>query len=117
MHLPLMKPLLGALILVGLVNVQARAWGNEGHRVIAEIAEHYLEPAAARQVRDLLAIENATTLSSVSTWADQIRPQRRTTGPWHYVDIPITATAYEVTRDCADGNCVVAVIERFAKVL
>jgi hypothetical protein len=112
-----MKRILGALILVALSSAQAMAWGSEGHRVIAEIAEQYLEPTAARQARDLLAIENATTLSSVSTWADQIRPQRRATGPWHYVDIPITATAYDVIRDCADGTCIIAKIDQFAKVL
>ena len=38
------------------------ACGSEGHRIIAEIAEQYLEPNPAHQIRDLLAIENATTL-------------------------------------------------------
>jgi len=28
--------------------------GEEGHRIIAEIAEHYLEPATAQQVRAAL---------------------------------------------------------------
>jgi hypothetical protein len=46
------------------------------------IAEQYLESATARQVPDLLAIENATTLAQVSTWADEIRPQRHDTARW-----------------------------------
>lgn len=100
----------------------ALAWGSEGHRIVAEIAEQYLDPATARQVSDLLAIENATTLAQVSTWADDLRPQRRETARWHFVDIPIhpaagTPTAYDVARDCALGNCVVAAIERFTAVL
>jgi hypothetical protein len=47
---------------------------REGHRIIAEIAEQYLEPTTARQVRELLALENATTLAEVPTRVDEIRP-------------------------------------------
>jgi hypothetical protein len=100
----------------------ALAWGSEGHRVVAEIAEQYLEPATARQVRGLLAIENATTLAQVATWADDIRAQRRETARWHFVDIPIhppagTPAAYDAARDCPRSDCIVAAIERFEGVL
>jgi hypothetical protein len=44
---------------------QALAWGYEGDRVAAEIAEQYLAPETARQVRALLALENATTLGAL----------------------------------------------------
>jgi hypothetical protein len=101
------------LILLSLVPARAFAWGSEGHRIIAEIAEQYLEPETVRQVRALLDIENATTPADVASWADQIRPQHRETAPWHFVDIPISAPGYDATRDCAGGNCVVAKIEDF----
>ena len=82
------KSLIAALfLLVG--PVEAFAWGYSGHRIIAEIAEQFLEPQTVRQVRDLLAIENVTTLAEVLTWADQIRVQRPETAPWHYVNIPV----------------------------
>jgi len=58
---------------------RANAWGSEGHRIAAETAEQFREPATARQVRDLLALQNATTLAQVSTWAEDIRGQRRDT--------------------------------------
>jgi hypothetical protein len=101
---------------------QALAWGDQGHRIVAEIAEHYLEPAAARQVRELLALGNATTLAQVSTWADDIRFQRPETGPWHIVAIPVhlptgMPRAYDAARDCPHDDCIVAAIERFAVVL
>src|SRR6202045_5485533 len=117
-----MKAITAALLVVLGMTGPALAWGSGGHRIAAEIAEQYLEPAAARQVRELLAIENATTLAQVSTWADEIRPQRRETAPWHFVDIPIhpspgTPAAYDPARDCPRGDCVVAAIERFAAVL
>jgi nuclease S1 len=105
-----------ALFLV-LLPSQSYAWGREGHRIVAEIAEQYLEPATARQIRELLRLDNATTLAEVSTWADDIRAQRRNTAPWHFVDIPVDAASYDRARDCKRGNCVVAAIERFERVL
>jgi nuclease S1 len=100
----------------------ARAWGDEGHRIVAEIAERYLEPETAREMRALLAIEGATTLVEVSTWADDIRRRRRETAPWHYVNIPLhppagTHAGFDAARDCPGGDCVVAAIERFVAVL
>jgi S1/P1 Nuclease len=45
------------------------AYGSEGHYTAAEIAEQYLEPATAQHVHELLALENVTTRTAVSTWA------------------------------------------------
>ncbi len=97
------------------------AWGVEGHHIAADIAEQYLEPETTRQVHELLELENATILADVSTWADDIRRQRPSTGPWHYVNIPIHPqngpSGYDAVRDCPDGNCVVAKIDEFKAVL
>jgi len=98
------------------------AWGTSGHRVVAELAEQFLEISTARQVRDLLALENVTTLAHVSMWADQIRLQRPETARWHFVNIPIdpppgTPAAYEPERDCPLDNCVVAKIGQLTSVL
>jgi len=110
------------LLLISGTPSSALAWGREGHRIVAEIAEQYLEPETARQVRELLALEHATTLAEVSTWADEIRDQRPETAPWHYVNIPIhlpagMPLAYDAARDCPGGECVVAKIDQFAAVL
>ena len=43
------------------------AWGPEGHRMIADVAEHHLTAAAKRQVPDLLGNDD---LASISTWAE-----------------------------------------------
>ena len=115
----------GALSFTALLSAPsapALAWGYEGHRIAADIAEQYLEPATVRQVRELLALDNATTLAEVSTWADDIRRQRPETARWHFVNIPIhppmgTPPAYDAPRDCPTGDCVVAAIERFEAVL
>jgi S1/P1 Nuclease len=115
------KVLLAAILLVRSP-IEAFAWGYSGHRIIAEIAEQFLESEATRQVRDLLAIENVTTLAEVSTWADQIRVQRPETRPWHYVNIPVHALegepgGYDAARDCPGGACIIPKIGQFERVL
>lgn len=112
-----MRRLAIALVLVSLTPARAMAWGSEGHRIVAEIAEQHLEPGTARQVRELLAIENNTTLADVANWADQIRRQRPETASWHFVDIPISAASYDAARDCPAGNCVVVRIEQLEHTL
>jgi hypothetical protein len=112
-----MRKLAIVLLLVSALPSRAFAWGSEGHRIVAEIAEQHLMPAIAKQVRDLLAIENSTSLADVANWADQIRRQRPETASWHFVDIPIAADSYLAARDCSGGNCVVAKVEQFAATL
>ena len=64
---PRTNALVAAFVLLVASNINALAWGYEGHRIVAEIAEQFLEPETAHHVRDLLAIENRTTLAEVST--------------------------------------------------
>jgi hypothetical protein len=110
----MLKVLIYIVLIVAAAPASALAWGSEGHRIVAEIAERHLEPVTARQIRDLLAIDNETSLADVANWADQIRRQRPETAPWHFVDIPISSAGYDAARDCAGGDCVVAKIEDFA---
>jgi nuclease S1 len=114
--------LLGSIALLLARPIHAHAWGYEAHRIIAEIAEQFLAPETAHRARELLALENVTTLAEVSTWADEIRLQRPGTGPWHYVNIPIILptgepAVYDAARDCPKNACVVAKIEQFEREL
>jgi S1/P1 Nuclease len=92
---------------------QAWAWGNEGHRIIADIAWDHLNDTTLARLRPFLGDND---LASISTWADDIRSGHPETGPWHYVDIPTEPGGYE-PKDCPDDNCVVAQIDKFAKIL
>ena len=69
----------------------AFAWGPEGHAMIAEIAEMRLSDQAKAQVADLLSRDdsNAEHLDEIASWADAVRPVRKETAPWHFVDIPL----------------------------
>jgi hypothetical protein len=96
---------------------EAKAWGPEGHAIVAEIAEARLSGVANAQVAKLLSQENRQHLDGVSSWADDYREGHPETGPWHFVDIPLSASGFEAGRDCAQDNCVVAQIQKFAAVL
>lgn len=95
----------------------ARAWGPEGHRIVAHIAERRLSEPARAKLAALLTTEQQLSDNMICNWPDYIRHDRPETGPWHYVDIPYAATSYQAARDCPDGQCVVHQIDALAAVL
>jgi nuclease S1 len=113
-----------ALLLVVLLSLAcagpARAWGALGHRLVGELAERHLQPATRHAVQALLAGESRPTLAGVASWADGLRydaPARfRQTSRWHYLDLT-DACAYDPARDCADGQCAVAALQRQQRIL
>lgn len=100
-----------ASLLLLLPHPQAWAWGTEGHRIIADIAWDHLNDATLQNLRQFLGNND---LASISTWADDVRPGRPQTGPWHYVNM--ASNSYQA-QDCPDDNCVVARITSFAQIL
>lgn len=96
---------------------QARAWGVEGHEIIAALAARQLSPRASAQVGALLGASPAAAMVADANWADEIRDQRPETSRWHYVNIPVRASGYEARRDCPMGDCIVARIGREMAVL
>jgi hypothetical protein len=114
------------VVLLISMTTRARAWGPEGHRIVAEVAELHLTATTRRHIRELLGDED---LAAISTWADEVRPQRPETIGWHFVDIPMNANAFSEERDCYrpddkhpqtkedHHNCVVDRIGMFQEVL
>jgi len=92
----------------------AWGWGRLGHRLAGRIAEDRLTPAALKAVREILA--PGESLADVSTWADDYRRDHRETGPWHYVNVPITEAKYDVKFAAQEGG-VVGKVEDFRKIL
>ena len=60
------------------------AWGHQGHKVIAFIAELNLSPEAKKYIVKEFNINN---LADVAIWADIIRKKRKNERPWHYTNI------------------------------
>lgn len=87
-------------------------WGPEGHRLIAEIAWKHAAPEARSEISRLLP--EGETVISIAPWADEVRPQRRETAPWHYINIPIEAPPGEWRPYCPGGECIITAIQRFA---
>src|SRR5436305_13921588 len=95
-----------------LVPGPAMGWGRLGHRVAGRIAEDRLTPAAKAAVRGLLA--PGESLADISNWADEYRRDHRETGPWHYVNVPITEPKFDAKFIPAEG-CVVTNADEFRK--
>jgi hypothetical protein len=93
----------------------AAAWSALGHRMVGELAQRHLDPKARAEVAVLLAGEADPTLGGVAYWADALRgddPERfKLTSRWHYINAQGGGCAFDVARDCPDGNCVVSAIE------
>jgi len=81
---------------------QGWAWGREGHRLTALIAEQYLAPEVKAQIEALLRADGDpnASLADIAPWADEYRTVHAETAPWHFVDIPKSAAAFDRNRDC-----------------
>ena len=105
-----------ALFLISLMSVRASAWGGDGHRIVAIMAEGHLSKKARESIETLLGDQ---TLADVANYADLIRNRRPETSNFHFVDIPISRDSFDRSKDCENeperGDCVIAAIERFSQ--
>jgi hypothetical protein len=90
------------------------AWGDIGHRVVGQIAQNHLKPAALKKLGQIMGTE---TLARASTWADEIRSDPslqtqdgQTVAHWHYVEIPDGQT-YEQSTKNPQGNVYEALLK------
>lgn len=66
----------------------AAAWLDSGHMVVAQIAVDDLDDGARREAARLLALLDAGTPVTASTWLDAIKDDFRLFDPWHYINLP-----------------------------
>ncbi|WP_377005482.1 S1/P1 nuclease [Coralloluteibacterium thermophilus] len=111
---------MSAFLLAALTS-PAYGWSEQGHRMVAELAQRQLSPEANAEVARLLEGEREPTLAGVSAWADQLRAtdpeEGRRTAAWHYINFPEGDCSYDAARDCPGGDCIVEAIERQAELL
>jgi len=104
-----------AAVLVLAIAAPVVAWSALGHKLVGELAQRHLTPAANAEVALLLKGEAEPTLAGVATWADTMRdsdPERfKQTSRWHYVNLSSDKCSYRPERDCKDGQCVIAAID------
>jgi len=110
-------------VLIALLPAIALAWGPNGHRMVARLAEDQLNAQTETEVQRLLTTLGATSLVDIANWADEMRsdPQQRelsrATSRLHYVNFTDSRCHYDPPKICANGQCVVAAINRYAALL
>jgi len=96
-------------------SLPAYAWGENGHRIVAMIAEQNIDPATATQIH--LILGEGVSLSDVANYADAVRDQFPKTYNYHFIDIPKNKNDYKPSRDCKmnpqKGDCVLAALPRY----
>lgn len=98
------------------VSLQACAWGVDGHKLVASLAEAQLSPEAKAEAYRLLALEPGASMASVANWADEVRSPADT--KWHTVSFPRDKDCrYDAALLCPEGQCVVSAIERQTAIL
>jgi len=107
---------LASLVFCALAG-QARADGEVAHRIVADIAEHFLRPRTEARLHTLLALDHVSSLAAIADWDEHVGDDSRRMARWRDVAIPLNARGYSPRRDCRNGACVVEKLEHFIAVL
>lgn len=102
-----LSPLACLLAVLAFLPLPAGAWGQNGHRAIAHIAEKHLTEEVRYTVRQLL---DGDSLAEASTWADEIKSDRdwNFASPWHYVNVEDDET-YATAPKSPGGDAIEAI--------
>lgn len=110
-------PFLCLFVLAALNPPQtASGWGQDGHRITAEIAERNLTPKALARVRKILGEE---TLAEISTWADEIRSDGSWdfAKPWHFISINDEESWDDYERVPEEEGDILSILDRLEAML
>lgn len=119
--------LIACAALLALVPAQAHAWGFFAHQTTARIALENVKPETRAGIERLLKSASALgtlgcdlkSLEDASVWPDCLRKDYWRWGytfAWHYRTAPV-CEAYNPRANCSGQNCILAQIERSAKIL
>jgi hypothetical protein len=124
------------LLALALQPARALAWGNEGHRIVCQIAFERLTPKAKALVTAIFADRPSVndpfagctscgdhkddgrfmTFQEGCTWPDASRRDTfKDTYEFHFINVPRGATTLDLVRDCAALDCVLVGIQRNAR--
>ena len=97
-----------ATLLLLTLAPSAYGWGPVGHRVVAEIAQRHLTPAAQAKVSSLL---EGRTLADISNWPDELRsdPRFDKYKPLHFATVKNGVSSYRNSKKARCGDLVVAI--------
>jgi len=102
------------VLMLLVFSVPSLAFGPNGHRIVARIAENHLTPGAKAKIKK---ITRGRFLAQLATWPDEIRsnPDWNYTKPWHYLSIDDNES-FENLKRSKNGD-VMEALARFEKTL
>lgn len=82
-----LKKISTTLFIITIFVTQSFGWGQNGHRVVGQLAEWHLNNKAKKQIEKILGNES---LPMVANWMDEIRSDKsyNYTATWHWVTVP-----------------------------
>ena len=89
--------------------------GTKGHEIVAALAETQLTDAARKRIKELLS--QGTTLADASKWPDKAGRQILDMDPYHFINFPKDANAYDQQHDCKLRKCIIEAIACYVQVL
>lgn len=84
-----------AVAMLCFFNLQGFSWGQNGHRVVGEIASHHISKKTQKKIAELLGDE---TIAMASNFMDEIKSEHMydSLKAWHYCTVPDGKTYSEV---------------------
>ncbi len=109
---------------VVLSPARAWAWGQEGHCIVARIAEAHLSGKARDGIRDLIGSRSISD-PRIAVWADEIKRsayfQRRypNNQKWHFIDLDVGTDleSLDLDKACTHDDCVWKRVPYFVAVI
>lgn len=97
-------------------------WGEQGHRILCEIAYRRLTPAARAWVHGIRSADSDSSDSFAGSclWADHVRSNTHPfTFTYHFINIPAGSRGTDRERDCGEParRCVGWAVGHYAAVL
>jgi len=105
--------ILGVLLLLG----EVKGWGEEGHAVVADVAQSMLSAAALQGIQKYIPGQKMEEVASIPDDYDHTAA-----GSWseplHFVNMLSNQTKFDPKLDCVTGaGCVVSAIQNYTKIL
>lgn len=102
------------LLLTIVLSSNVFAWGQNGHRIVGQLAQTHLSKKTQDKIKKIIGNE---TLAQVSTWPDFIKSDSKwkESIPWHYLSIPKDVTIDTAPRP-TQGD-ILSAIDKFSHIL
>jgi len=93
----------------------AAAWGNDGHKIVAQIASGLLSSAEEAKAAKMAG---ASSLADIASWADEVRHESayRWSAPLHFINNPDGSCKFDYNIACKHDFCAAGAILNFTNV-